>query len=111
VVTPRLVPRNRAKRISANAIGHKPLARFGGFEIAADVAAEIDHGWNHGAGTIEWTTHTEIMELPWQFSQQKYSILGRCRSCGGTACRSTGPLPGSFMNVNAAEPEMCDLCL
>jgi hypothetical protein len=42
VVTARLMARDRAESVPADTIGHKPLARFRGGKIAADLAAEID---------------------------------------------------------------------
>ena len=42
VVATRLVTRDRAKCVPANAIRHQPLARFRGAQVAANFAAEID---------------------------------------------------------------------
>jgi hypothetical protein len=42
VVTASLASRNGAGRVSADSIGDEPLARFGGGEIATNLAAKLD---------------------------------------------------------------------
>src|ERR1700726_1450409 len=42
VITVCLVPRYRAECVSPNTMGPQPLARFGGGQIATNLAAEID---------------------------------------------------------------------
>ena len=57
VVAARLETRDRSERISANAVGHQPLARFRRRKIAADFATEIDHGRKGGHIAIGGTVH------------------------------------------------------
>ena len=84
VVATRLVPRDRAERVAADAVGHQPLARFRGAQVAANVAAEIDHGGKRRRGMIGWRLHRGIMEPCLGFWARKKLVL----------------LPGRFERVN-----------
>ena len=61
VIAARLVTGNRAERISADAVGHQPLARFRCRKVAANLAATIDDAGKFGHETVGGRRNPRIM--------------------------------------------------
>ena len=80
VVAARLVTGDRAERVSADAVGHQPLARFRVGQIAANFAAKIDHGKERRARNDRLGVSQEIMKPSRRFGPVKSCSLPAAES-------------------------------
>src|SRR6266853_959044 len=90
------VARDDAKGVSADTVGHQPLARFRGGEITTNIAAEINNEWNPRDSFIACALHRRIMELYKLLGQRKNGLFNfRDPVAPGSAILSDGMYPQS----------------